>query len=324
MYKILQKRSLTESVNEYVFDAPLVAKRCLPGQFVVLRVDTEGERIPITIAGYDRERGTVTLMIQSVGYTTARLARLNAGESISDLAGPLGNPTKLSGYNRILAVAGGIGSAVILPQARYLKSGADGNSAQYLKSGAVVDTAKRSERDTDGNSAQYLKSGAVVDTAKNSECGADKVVDVVLGGRNASLLTYEDELRAACDHLYLMTDDGSRGEKGFVTDKIRSLLDGGAVYDAVFAVGPMPMMRAVANLTRGYGIPTLVSMNTIMIDGSGMCGGCRLTVGGETKYACVDGPEFDGHKVDFEEAMSRAGFYREREKACRLLDENKK
>jgi NAD(P)H-flavin reductase len=359
MYKIVKKRQLTENVAEYTLRAPLITKRCMPGQFVILIVDAGGERIPLTIADYDREKETITLLVQAVGYSTMSLAKKNEGDFVDSLLGPLGNATDLTEFKNILLVAGGIGSAVVLPQAKYLKQ------------------------------------------------NTDSKVDVILGGRNFSLLTYEDELKAVSDNLYVMTDDGSKGEKGFVTDKIRRLVDGtdgdandekvfatdkegrladgtdgdakgekvfdidkegrlangmggdakdekvfatdkkgrlvdgtdgdakdekgtnkagrlvdgGKKYDAVFAVGPMPMMRAVAKLTGEYGIKTVVSMNTIMIDGTGMCGGCRLTVGGETKYACVDGPEFDGSLVDFGEAMNRAAFYREIEKEhiCRLL-----
>ncbi|MDR3263007.1 MAG: sulfide/dihydroorotate dehydrogenase-like FAD/NAD-binding protein [Clostridiales bacterium] len=272
MYKILKKRNLTENVVEFVIDAPNITKRCLPGQFIILRVDKDGERVPLTIAGYDRTSGSITILVQSVGFSTMKLAKLNEGDFVEDFAGPLGNPTDLSGFCNILHVAGGIGSAVILPQVKYLRT----------------NTSQKS--------------------------------DVILGGRTASLLTYEKELGEYADNLYIMTDDGSKGEKGFVTDMLKKLIDGGKKYDAVFAVGPMPMMRGVTRLTAEYGIHTIISMNALMVDGTGMCGCCRLTVGGVTKYACVDGPEFDGHKVDFEEAMNRAGFYKEKEKEhiCRL------
>ncbi|MDR2090605.1 MAG: sulfide/dihydroorotate dehydrogenase-like FAD/NAD-binding protein [Clostridiales bacterium] len=277
MYKILKKRNLTENAAEYVVHAPLAAKRCMPGQFVILIVEEGGERIPLTIADYDRERGTITLLVQAAGYSTARLAQKKEGDFIKDFLGPLGNATDLTEFRSVLLAAGGIGSAVVLPQAKYLKQ------------------------------------------------NTSVLTDVVLGGRNASFLTYEEELRTFSDRLFVVTDDGSKGEKGFVTDVIKRLVDGGKKYDAVFAVGPMPMMRAVAELTRKYGIKTIVSMNTIMVDGTGMCGGCRLTVGGEIKHACVDGPEFDGHLVNFEEAMNRAAFYRETEKEhlCRLQNEKK-
>jgi ferredoxin--NADP+ reductase len=275
MYKILKKRCLTENIIEYAVDAPLVANKCLPGQFIILRADKDGERIPLTIADYDREKGTVVITVQSVGFSTMKLAQKKEGDYIEDFLGPLGNPTNLTEFQRVLLVAGGIGSAVVLPQAKFLK--------------------------------------------QNSSVKAD----VVLGSRTASLLTYEDELKNYAENLFVVTDDGSKGEKGFVTDIIKKLAENGEKYDAVFAVGPMPMMRAVSNLTKKYGIKTIVSMNSIMVDGTGMCGGCRLTVGGKTVYACVDGPEFDGHAVDFEEAMNRAYFYApiEKEHICRLKSE---
>ncbi|MDR2046547.1 MAG: sulfide/dihydroorotate dehydrogenase-like FAD/NAD-binding protein [Clostridiales bacterium] len=271
MYKIVKKRYFTESVIEYVIEAPLVTRRCLPGQFVILRVDGDGERIPLTIADYDRERGLVTVLVQSVGYSTMKLAQKNQGDFVEDFAGPLGGHTDLSGFKSVLLVAGGIGSAVILPQ------------------------------------------------AKNRR-GAGFRTDAVLGARTAALLPYEDELRTAADNLVVVTDDGSTGGKGFVTDAVKRLIESGRKYDAALAVGSMPMMRAVSELTKIYGIYTLVSMNTIMVDGTGMCGCCRLTVGGEVKYACVDGPEFDGHAVDFDEAINRAAFYKHTERAhiCRL------
>jgi ferredoxin--NADP+ reductase len=276
MYQIVKKRDLAENIAEYTVRAPNVAKRCMPGQFIILIVEEGGERIPLTIADYDRENGTITLLVQAVGYSTMKLARKNAGDFVANLLGPLGNATNLTEFNAVLLVAGGIGSAVVLPQAKYLKQ------------------------------------------------NTSATVDVVLGGRTASLLTYADELKTFSDALYVMTDDGSKGEKGFVTDKIRRLLDEGKKYGVVFAVGPAPMMRAVVSLTKEYGIHTVVSMNTIMVDGTGMCGGCRLTVGGEIKYACVDGPEFDGHLVDFDEAINRAAFYKDKEKEhiCRLFDKN--
>jgi len=271
MYEILKKRTLAENVNEYIVHAPAVARHCLAGQFIILRIDEEGERVPFTICDYDREAGTVSILVQTIGYTTAKLAMLNEGDKILDFAGPLGLPTDLKEYNRILLVGGGIGTAVIFPQAK-----------------------------------QRAKEGH-----------AD---DVIIGARNYSLIMYDEEIKPYCKNLYIMTDDGTKGEKGLVTAKIQSLLDGGEKYDAVFAVGPLPMMKAVCNLTRNCGIKTVVSMNWLMVDGTGMCGCCRLTVGGEIKYACIDGPEFDGHLVDFDEAIFRSKFYIEQEKAhmCRL------
>ncbi len=264
MNKILSRKKFSENVNEYVISAPDVARRADAGQFVILRVDEEGERIPFTICDFDREAGTV-------GYSTMKLATLKEGDCIADFAGPLGKATDLDEYENILLVGGGIGSAVIYPQIKKLFS-------------------------------------------------KGKKADVVTGARNESLLIYRNEFKTYARNLYEMTDDGSAGEKGFVTDKIRNLLDGGEKYDCIFAVGPLPMMKAVAELTRGYGIKTIVSMNTVMVDGTGMCGSCRLTVGNEIRYACVDGPEFDGHLVDFDEAIARNGFYRDEERShvCRL------
>lgn len=271
MNKILSRKKFSENVNEYVISAPDVARRADAGQFVILRVDEEGERIPFTICDFDRKAGTVTILVQTVGYSTMKLATLKEGDCIADFAGPLGKATDLDEYENILLVGGGIGSAVIYPQIKKLFS-------------------------------------------------KGKKADVVTGARNESLLIYRNEFKTYARNLYEMTDDGSAGEKGFVTDKIRNLLDGGERYDCIFAVGPLPMMKAVAELTRGYGIKTIVSMNTVMVDGTGMCGSCRLTVGNEIRYACVDGPEFDGHLVDFDEAIARNGFYRDEERShvCRL------
>lgn len=270
-YTIISKKTLAELVNEYVIYAPAVAKHCLAGQFIILRVDEDGERVPFTICDYSREQGTVSILVQEVGYTTMRLAMLNEGDRLCDFVGPLGNPTDLSAYKRILLVGGGIGTAVIFPQAKQLF--AEGKPA-----------------------------------------------DVVVGARNVSLVMYEEQFKKNCAAFYLITDDGSSGKKGFVTDVARELFEKGERYDAVFAVGPLGMMRAVCKLTAEYGIPTIVSMNSLMVDGTGMCGCCRLTVGGEVKYACIDGPEFDGHKVDFDEAISRSIMYKEieDEHTCRL------
>lgn len=271
MNKLIKIRKLAPNVKEYVIDAPLVAKHCKPGQFIILRVNEEGERVPFTIADYDREMGTVTILVQEVGYTTMLLSTLKEGDYISDFAGPLGNATDLESFQKVALIGGGIGTAVIYPQAKHLAS-------------------------------------------------IGKPADVIVGARTKELIMYEEEFRASADKLHIVTDDGSYGEQGFVTTKLKELLDSGVRFDAVFAVGPMPMMRAVANLTREYGVHTIVSMNSVMVDGTGMCGGCRLTVGGETKYACVDGPEFDGHLVDFDEAMDRLGYYKEieTEHKCRL------
>lgn len=271
MFKIAKKRSLGANVNEYVIEAPAVARNARPGQFVILRVDAEGERVPFTICNINRVTGCITILVQTLGATTEKLARLNSGDYIEDFVGPLGNATDLGGYGNVLLIAGGIGSAVIYPQAKYLAS-------------------------------------------------AGKPAEVILGARNKDLIMYKSEFVTYAKELYIMTDDGTDGEKGFVTDKLKALLGDGKKYDAVMAVGPLVMMRAVCAVTKEYGIHTVVSMNSIMVDGSGMCGGCRLTVGGETKHACVDGPEFDGHLVDFEEAIARSAYYREKEQAhlCRL------
>ncbi len=275
MYKILKKRKLYDNVNEYVIEAPLAAKNARPGQFIILRVDEKGERVPFTIADYDSERGTVTILVQTVGATTYELSLKNEGDCIQDFVGPLGNPTDLTSYGKVLLVGGGIGGAVIHPQAKLLHS-------------------------------------------------LGKAPDVVLGARTKELLLYIDEMRRYSHELFPMTDDGSYGGKGFVTDKVRELIADGD-YGAVLAVGPMPMMQAVAEVTRPTRLKTIVSMNSVMVDGTGMCGCCRVTVGGERKYACVDGPEFDGHLVDFDEARLRQAFYRDREKEhfCRIRGEVK-
>ena len=279
MNKILKKRQLSENVNEYVVDAPEAAKHARPGQFVILRVDSEGERVPFTIADADDVNGTITILVQTIGMTTYKLSLLNEGEFIHDFVGPLGNPTDLGEYENIVLVGGGIGSAVIYPQAKFRH-----------------------------------KNGL--------KC------DVIVGARNKSLLVYEDEFRTNSDNLYIVTDDGSYGEKGFVTNKLEALITDGKKYDCVFAVGPVMMMKAVCRLigTKKYGIKTIVSMNSTMVDGTGMCGCCRLSVGGETKYACVDGPEFDGHQVDFMESVNRGKFYKEYECECykRELEKNGK
>lgn len=270
MNKIIRKRALAENVFEYVIDAKIVTKHAKPGQFIMLRVDEDGERVPFTICDMDKKAGTVTILVQTIGYSTMKLATLNEGDFIHDFVGPLGKATHLDGAKKVLLVGGGIGTAVIYPQAKFLH--------------------------------------------KNKV-----TVDVIVGARNKSLIMYEDEFKNASNNLYIATDDGSYGEKGFVTDILRRLLEN-EEYDVVFAVGPLPMMRAVCNVTKEFNAKTVVSMNSIMVDGTGMCGCCRLTVGGKTKYACVDGPEFDGHLVDFEEAINRSRTYQEIEKehTCRL------
>ena len=270
MYLIEAKRTLAENVNEYVISAPKAARNARPGQFVILRVDANGERVPFTICDINRTLGTVTILVQTVGATTAKLAMLGAGDHIADFVGPLGNPTDLTGYCKVMLVGGGIGGAVIYPQAKYLAS-------------------------------------------------IGKPATVVLGARNESLLMYEREMGNFASALHIMTDDGSKGGKRFVTDKVRELLSA-EKYDVVMAVGPLMMMKAVCDVTKEFELHTIVSMNSVMVDGTGMCGCCRVTVGGERKYACVDGPEFDGHLVDFDEARLRAGFYKEQEAEhmCRI------
>lgn len=272
MYKILKKESLNSSVTRMVIEAPFVAKKAQPGQFIILRVDKDGERVPFTIADYDRENETVTIIFQVVGAETSLLNLKNEGDYIEDFVGPLGNPTKTDGYKKVAVIGGGVGSAIAYPVAK-----------KFHQQGTVVHT--------------------------------------VVGFRNKELVILTDEFKAVSDKYVLVSDDGSTGKKGFVTDALKELIDSGEEYDLVIAIGPIPMMKFVSKLTEEYGIKTIVSMNPIMIDGTGMCGGCRLTVGGETKFACVDGPEFDGHLVDFDEAMERGAMYKkfERSEECRLF-----
>ena len=267
MYPILEKRRLNETTTLMRVLAPRVAKKAGPGQFIILRIDENGERIPLTIAGYDRESGSVTIIFQKVGKTTIHLDEMNAGDSLLDFVGPLGRVSEYGDVRgkRVAVIGGGLGIAIAYPQAVAL-----------------------------------------------TELGAE--VDMIVGFRNIGLAILMDELQNASKNLIVMTDDGSNGKKGFVTDALREQLEADAKYEHVVAIGPMPMMRAVCEMTRPYGIHTVVSMNPIMIDGTGMCGGCRLTVGGETKFACVDGPEFDGHLVDFDEAMKRSRMYSAEEK----------
>lgn len=268
MYQILKKRRLSANVVLLVIDAPYVAKKAEPGQFIILRVDAEGERIPLTISEYDREKGTITIVVQEVGATTIKLGQMEEGDCLHDFVGPLGIASELEGYKRAAVVGGGLGCAIAYPQAKKLH-----------------------------------------------ELGCK--VDLIAGFKNTDAIILEDEMRAASTNLYVMTDDGSNGNKGFVTAKLQELLEAGEKYDVVIAIGPMIMMKFVSETTRPFGVKTIVSMNTIMVDGTGMCGGCRLTVGGETKFACVDGPDFDGHQVDFDEAMRRAAIYKPQEQAAR-------
>lgn len=262
-FEIITKKCLAPNVNEYVVYAPLVAKHCLAGQFIILRTDEDGERVPFTVCDYSRKYGTVSILVQEVGYTTMKLAHMKEGECLADFVGPLGNATDLSAYSNICLIGGGIGSAVIYPQAKQLYN-------------------------------------------------EGKRATVILGARNDDLLTYVEQF-GKCSDLHLVTDDGSSGEKGFVTDMLKKLVENGNKFDCVFAVGPLMMMKAVCALTKQLGIHTIVSMNSLMVDGTGMCGCCRLTVDGQTKYACIDGPEFDGHLVDFDEAILRSKTYREQE-----------
>ena len=268
MYQILEKRRLSSNVVLLVIDAPYVAKKAEPGQFIILRVDADGERIPLTISAYDRKKGTITIVVQEVGATTMKLGQMNQGDCLHDFVGPLGKASEFDGIKKAAVVGGGLGCAIALPQAQKLH-----------------------------------------------DMGVD--VDMIAGFRNADAIILEDEMKGACSRLTLVTDDGSNGHKGFVTDALKELIEAGNKYDVVIAIGPMIMMKFVCKTTEPYGIKTIVSMNTIMVDGTGMCGGCRLTVGGETKFACVDGPDFDGHQVDFDEAMRRSAIYKPQEQAAR-------
>ena len=275
MYKIVKKQPLNPTVTRMEIEAPLIAKKAKPGQFIILRVDENGERIPLTVAGYDREKGTVTIIFQIVGATTEKLNHLNEGECLHDFVGPLGVPTHVDGLKKVCVIGGGVGCAIALPIAEELHA-----------------------------------------------MGAE--VTSIIGFRNQDLVILEDEFKACSDHFTLMTDDGSYGEKGNVTAPLKTLLENGECFDEVIAIGPLIMMKFVCLTTKEYDQKTVVSMNPIMVDGTGMCGGCRLTVGGKTKFACVDGPDFDGHEVDFDEAMSRSRSYTpfERhayEEACNLF-----
>ncbi len=261
MFEILEKKSLNPFVTMMKINAPRVAKKAEPGQFIILRTDNEGERIPLTIADFNREKGTVTIMFQIVGATTEKLNHMNVGDCLNDFVGPLGKATETDGLKKVAVVGGGVGCAIAYPVAKKLH-----------------------------------------------EMGVE--VHVIAGFRNKELVILEDEFKAASSKLVLMSDDGSAGEKGLVTDALKKLIESGEKYDRVITIGPLIMMKFVCQLTKEYNVPTVASMNPVMIDGTGMCGGCRLTVGGETKFACVDGPEFDGHLIDFDEAMARSASYR--------------
>ena len=268
MYRIRRKVSLNPTVTLMDIEAPLIAKKAEPGQFIILRVDEDGERIPLTIADFDREAGTVTIIFQIVGATTEKLNHKNEGECLTDFVGPLGVATHTDGLKKVAVVGGGVGCAIAYPIAKKLH-----------------------------------------------HLGAE--VHSIVGFRSKDLVILEDEFAAVSDKLCMMTDDGSHGRKGLVTDALRDLIESGEQYDEVITIGPLIMMKFVCKLTKEFGVKTVASMNPIMIDGTGMCGGCRLTVGGETKFACVDGPDFDGHLIDFDEAMSRSTMYKDFEKKAR-------
>lgn len=272
MFKILKKKQLNENVVLFEIQAPFIAAKAEAGQFIIFRVDEFGERIPLTISDFDRQAGTITIVVQTVGASTMKLAKLGVGECISDVAGPLGVATEYDeGIKKVAVVGGGVGCAIAYPQAKKLFN-----------------------------------------------MGVD--VDIIAGFRNKDIVILEDEMKAVSNNLYICTDDGSYGSKGFVTDKLKELIESGNKYDEVVAIGPVIMMKFVSKTTEPYGIKTLVSLNPIMIDGTGMCGGCRVTVGGKIRYACVDGPDFDGHQVDFDELMKRNSTYKEQEAEhiCRL------
>ena len=272
MFKIVRKQELNSAVTLMEIEAPFVAKKAKAGQFIIFRIDEQGERVPLTIAGYDREKGTVTIIFQKVGFATTALGALNEGDYIRDFVGPLGKPTPVEGKKKVCVVGGGVGCAIALPSAKAFK-----------------------------------------------EAGAE--VTVIIGFRSKDIVILEEEFKAAADRLILMTDDGRHG---LVTQPLKEMLENGEEFDEVLAIGPIPMMKFVALTTKPFGTHTSVSLNPIMVDGTGMCGGCRVTVGGEVKFACVDGPEFDGHQVDFAELMSRNSTYRGREAdvkehhACRI------
>ena len=280
MFEIVSRKSLNPTVTELEIKAPFVAKKAQAGQFVIVRANKDGERIPLTVADFDREKGTVKIIFQIVGATTYLLNRLNVGDCLADFVGPLGNPTETEGLKKVAVVGGGVGCAIAYPVAKKLH-----------EEGAIVHS--------------------------------------VVGFRNKDLVILEDDFRAVSDKYVLMSDDGTAGEKGLVTDALKRLIESGENYDEVIAIGPLIMMKFVCRLTKEYGVKTVISMNPIMIDGTGMCGGCRLTVGGKTKFACVDGPDFDGHEVDFDEAMSRGASYKEWERhkyeeTCNLFNKEVK
>ncbi len=265
MYTIVKKTVLNPTVVRMDIDAPFVAKKAQPGQFIILRVDEDGERIPLTIADFDREKGRVAIIYQIVGASTEALSHKEEGDTLADFVGPLGKPTETEGLRKVAVVGGGVGCAIAYPVAKKLHD-----------EGVTVHS--------------------------------------IIGFRSKDLVILEEDFNQVSDKLCLMTDDGSAGEKGLVTEALRKLIDSGETYDEVIAIGPLVMMKFVCQVTKEYSIKTTVSMNPVMIDGTGMCGGCRLTVGGETKFACVDGPDFDGHLVDFDSAMARGNMYHDFER----------
>lgn len=273
MYPIVEKKILSETVKLMKVKAPLVAKKAKAGQFIILRIDEKGERIPLTIADYNRNEGTVTIIFMEVGKTTKQLGKMIEGDNILNFAGPLGKSSEIENYGTVVCIGGGVGIAPLYPIIKALKE-------------------------------------------------AGNYVICILGARDKSLLMLEEEISKNCDELLIATDDGSKGLKGFVSDVLQNLIDNDKKIDIVWAIGPVIMMKVVANLTKKYDIKTIVSLNPIMVDGTGMCGGCRVEVGGKTKFACVDGPEFDGHKVDFNNLMLRnRRFLRDEEEACKMHEE---
>ena len=265
MYKIIAKEELSPGVKLFVVEAPLIARKCQPGQFVILRIDENGERIPLTIADFDQAAGSITLIFQEVGHSTRQLGTLAAGEVLLDLAGPLGKASHIANFGTVVCIGGGIGVAPVYPIARAYK-----------------------------------------------EAG-NRVISII-GARSANLLILEKEMAAVSDRLYVTTDDGSQGHKGLVVDPLKAMMAAGEEIGQVLAIGPVVMMRGVAEVTRPYAIPTIVSLNPIMVDGTGMCGGCRVSVGDKNRFACVDGPEFDAHQVDFNGLMIRQRMYHEHER----------
>ena len=280
MYRIVRTQALAPTVTRFEIEAPFIARKRKPGNFVMIRIDDHGERIPLTLADSDPATGTITIIVQAIGKTTKQLCAMKAGDMIRDVVGPLGTPTPIHNHGAVVCVGGGVGTAELFPITRALKE-------------------------------------------------AGNTVYSIVGARTHELVILEEEMQAISDKLFITTDDGSAGRKGFVTDQLKELLDTVPGIGAVFAIGPLPMMRAVANLTKPYNVHTLVSLNTVMVDGTGMCGGCRVTVNGTMKFACVDGPEFDGHAVDFDELMMRNRTYVAQERlseelhVCRLTGETK-